>query len=164
MVYGVMSRGAKKKAADAAKDDQSISDAQSTGRRSGRISKSSGSLTQGRNPEPVSGSGSGSACADTPDMIQDHVQSAGVPADLVAPSRYSKDALVPPLEARQIAGSGRPSPARPTSTSGRVALNQQQVGTQVEAPQGGAPQTNCARRCTKAISKRAPQELLFPVE
>jgi hypothetical protein len=31
MVYGVMSRGGKKKAADAAKDEQSISDAQSTG-------------------------------------------------------------------------------------------------------------------------------------
>ena len=74
--------------------------------------------------------------SNTADVIQDHVQSAGVPADLVAPSHYSKDALVPPLEARQIAASGRPAQARPTNTSGRVALNQQQVGTQAEAPQG----------------------------
>jgi len=64
------------------------------------------------------------------------VQSAGVPSDLVASSRYSKDALVPPLEARQITASGRPAQAKPTNTSGRVALNQQQVGTQAEVPQG----------------------------
>ena len=133
MVYGVMSRGGKKKAADAVRDDQSISDAQSTGTKvwkdleeQRKIDARKESQNQSQ-PAPT---------PSTPDVIQDHVQSAGVPADLVAPSRYSKVALVPPLEARQIAGSGRPSPARPTSTSGRVALNQQQVGTQVEAPQG----------------------------
>ncbi len=129
MVYGVMSRGGKKKAADAAKDDQSISDAQSTGTKvwkdleeQRKIDARKEALNQAQ-PAP-----------STPDVIQDQVQSAGIPSDLVASSQYSKDALVPPLEARQIVANGRPAQAKPTS--GRVALNQQQVGTQTEAPTG----------------------------
>jgi type IV secretion system protein VirB10 len=131
MVYGVMSRGGKKNAADAAKDDQSISDAQSTGTKVWKDLEEQRKIDARKEAQNQS-----QPAPSTPDVIQDHVQSAGVPSDLVAPSRYSKDALVPPLEARQIAASGRPSPARPTNTSGRVALNQQQVGTQAEAPQG----------------------------
>ena len=69
--------------------------------------------------------------------LQGRVQSAGVPAELVASSQYSKDALVPPLEARQIAASGRP--AKGMSTDGRAALNQQQAG-----PQAGAPAVRSA--------------------
>ena len=129
MVYGVMSRGEKKKSADAAKDDQSISDAQSTGTKVWKDLEEQRKIDarkEARNqaqPAPSS-----------PDVIEDHVQSAGVPSDLVASSQYSKDALVPPLEARQIAASGRPTQGR--ATSERVALNQQQVGTQTEAPAG----------------------------
>jgi type IV secretion system protein VirB10 len=135
MVYGVMSRGGKKKAADAAKDDQSISDAQSTGTKVWKDLEEQRKLDARKEAQNQSQTQAQPA-SNTADVIQDHVQSAGVPSDLVASSRYSKDALVPPLEARQIAASGRPSPARPANTSGRVALNQQHVGTQAEAPQG----------------------------
>jgi hypothetical protein len=135
MVYGVMSRGGKKKAADAAKDDQSITDAQSTGTKVWKDLEEQRKIDARKEAQNQSQTQAQPA-PNTPDVIQDHVQSAGVPADLVAPSRYSKDALVPPLEARQIAASGRLAQARPTNTSGRVALNQQQVGTQAEAPQG----------------------------
>jgi type IV secretion system protein TrbI len=129
MVYGVMSRGGKKKAADGAKDEESITDAQSTGTKVWKDLEEQRKIDarkEARNqaqPAPSS-----------PDVIEDHVQSAGVPSDLVASSQYSKDALVPPLEARQIAASGRPTQAK--STSGHVALNQQQAGTQAEAPAG----------------------------
>jgi type IV secretion system protein VirB10 len=131
MVYGVMSRGGKKKAADAAKDDQSISDAQSTGTKVWKDLEEQRKIDARNEAQNQS-----QPAPSTPDVIQDHVQSAGVPSNLVASSHYSKDTLVPPLEARQIAASGRPAQARPTNTSGRVALNQQQVGTQAEAPQG----------------------------
>jgi type IV secretion system protein VirB10 len=118
MVYGVMSRGGKKKAADAAKDDQSITDAQSTGTKVWKDLEEQRKLDARKEAQNQS-----QPAPSTPDVIQDHVQSAGV-------------ALVPPLEARQISASGRPAQARPTNTSGRVALNQRQVGTQAEAPQG----------------------------
>jgi type IV secretion system protein VirB10 len=131
MVYGVMSRGGKKKAADAAKDDQSITDAQSTGTKVWKDLEEQRKIDARKESQNQS-----QPAPSTPDVIQDHVQSAGVPADLVASSRYSKDALVPPLEARQIAATGRPAQVRPTNTSGRVALNQQQVNTQTEVPQG----------------------------
>jgi type IV secretion system protein VirB10 len=131
MVYGVMSRGGKKKAADAARDDQSISDAQSTGTKVWKDLEEQWKIDARNEAQNQS-----QPAPSTPDVTQDHVQSAGVPTDLVASSRYSKDTLVPPLEARQIAASGRPAQAKPTNTSGRVALNQQQVGTQAEAPQG----------------------------
>ena len=129
MVYGVMSRGAKKKAADAAKDEQSISDAQSTGTKVWKDLEEQRKIDARKEAQNQSQS-----APSTPDMIEDHVQSAGVPTDLVASSQYSKDALVPPLEARQIAATGRPAQAK--SASGRVALNQQQAGTQAEAPAG----------------------------
>jgi type IV secretion system protein VirB10 len=131
MVYGVMSRGGKKKAADAARDDQSISDAQSTGTKVWKDLEEQWKIDARNEAQNQT-----QPAPSTPDVTQDHVQSAGVPTDLVASSRYSKDTLVPPLEARQIAASGRPAQAKPTNTSGRVALNQQQVGTQAEAPQG----------------------------
>jgi type IV secretion system protein VirB10 len=133
MVYGVMSRGGKKKAADAAKDDQSISDAQSTGTKVWKDLEEQRKIDARKEAQNQSQTQAQPA-PSTPDVIEDHVQSAGVPTDLVASSRYSKDALVPPLEARQIAASGRPAQARPAN--GRVALNQQQAGTQAEAPQG----------------------------
>ena len=129
MVYGVMSRGGKKKAADAAKDEQSISDAQSTGTKVWKDLEEQRKIDARKEAQNQSQS-----APSTPDVIEDHVQSAGVPSDLVASSQYSKDALVPPLEARQIAATGRPAQAK--STSGRVALNQQQAGTQAEAPAG----------------------------
>ena len=135
MVYGVMSRGGKKKAADAANDEQSISDAQSTGTKVWKDLEEQRKLDARKEAQNQSQTQAQPA-SNTADVIQDHVQSAGVPSELVAPSRFSKDALVPPLEARQIAASGRPAQARPTNTSGRVALNQQHVGTQAEAPQG----------------------------
>jgi type IV secretory pathway VirB10-like protein len=131
MVYGVMSRGGKKKAADAARDDQSISDAQSTGTKVWKDLEEQWKIDARKEAQNQA-----QPAPSTPDVTQDHVQSAGVPTDLVASSHYSKDALVPPLEARQIAASGRPAQAKPTNTSGRVALNQPQVGTQAEAPQG----------------------------
>jgi hypothetical protein len=120
MVYGVMSRGGKKKAADAAKDEQSISDAQSTGTKVWKDLEEQRKIDARKEAQNQSQS-----APSTPDVIEDHVQSAGVPSDLVASSQYSKDALVPPLEARQIAATGRPAQAKPTS--GRVALNQQQA-------------------------------------
>ena len=129
MVYGVMSRGGKKKAADAAKDEQSISDAQSTGTKVWKDLEEQRKIDARKEAQNQSQS-----APSTPDVIEDHVQSAGVPSDLVASSQYSKDALVPPLEARQIAATGRPAQAKPAS--GRVALNQQQAGTQAEAPAG----------------------------
>jgi hypothetical protein len=101
MVYGVMSRGGKKKAADAAKDDQSITDAQSTGTKVWKDLEEQRKIDARKEAQNQSQTQAQPA-PSTPDVIQDHVQSAGVPADLVAPSRYSKDALVPPLEARQI--------------------------------------------------------------
>jgi type IV secretion system protein VirB10 len=129
MVYGVMSRGGKKKAADAAKDDQSISDAQSTGTKVWKDLEEQRKMDARKEAQNQA-----QPAPSTPDVMQDHVQSAGVPSDLVASSPYSKDTLVPPLEARQIAASGRPAQARPTN--GRVAFNQQQAGTQLEAPAG----------------------------
>ena len=154
MVYGVMSRGGKKKAADAANDEQSISDAQSTGTKVWKDLEDQRKIDARkearirRRPEGVRRTRS-----------QDRVQSAGVPAELVASSQYSKDALVPPLEARQIAASGRPAQGRPTN--GRAALNQQQAGPQGGAPADEAQRMSGARRCTRTISKRALRELRF---
>jgi type IV secretion system protein VirB10 len=129
MVYGVMSRGGKKKAAAAAKDDHAISDAQSTG---AKVWKD---LEEQRKIDAMKeAQNQAQSAASAPDVIQDHVQSAGVPAELVAPSQNSKDTLVPPLEARQIAAHGRPAQGGPTG--GRVALNQQQAGSQEGAPGG----------------------------
>jgi type IV secretion system protein VirB10 len=127
MVYGVMSRGGKKKAAEAAKDEQSISDAQSTGTKVWKDLEEQRKIDARKEAQAQAG-------GSTPDVLEGRVQSTVVPAELVAPSQNSKDTLVPPLEARQIAATGRPAQAK--STSGRVALNQQQVGTQTEAPTG----------------------------
>jgi type IV secretion system protein VirB10 len=129
MVYGVMSRGGKKKAADAAKDDQSISDAQSTGTKVWKDLEEQRKMDARKEAQNQAQS-----AASAPDALDGRVKSAGVPSELVAPSQNAKDMLVPPLEARQISASGRPAQARPTN--GRVALNQQQAGTQPEAPQG----------------------------
>lgn len=129
MVYGVMSRGGKKKAAEAAKDEQSISDAQSTGTKVWQDLEEQRKIDARKVAQNQAQS-----APNTPDVLQEHVQSAGVPSDLVASSQYSKDALVPPLEARQTASPGRPAQAK--STSGRVALNQQQAVTQAEVPAG----------------------------
>jgi type IV secretory pathway VirB10-like protein len=127
IVYGVMARGGKKTAAEKAKDEQSVSDAQSTGTKVWKDLEDQRKIDARKEALDQAQAG-GSA----PDALQGRAQSAGVPAELVASSQYSKDALVPPLEARQIAASGRPAKGMPAD--GRVALNQQQVG-----PQGGAP-------------------------
>ena len=129
MVYGVMSRGGKKKAADAANDEQSISDAQSTGTKVWKDLEDQRKIDARKEALDQAQAG-GSA----PDALQDRVQSAGVPAELVASSQDSKVSLVPPLEARQISASGRPAQATPTN--GRAALNQQQAGPQAAAPAG----------------------------
>jgi type IV secretion system protein VirB10 len=126
IVYGVIARGGKKAAAEKAKDEQSISDAQSTGTKVWK------DLEDQRKIDAMKEAQAQAAGGSAPDALQGRVQSAGVPAELVASSQYSKDALVPPLEARQIAASGRPPKGMPTD--GRGALNQQQAG-----PQGGAP-------------------------
>jgi type IV secretion system protein VirB10 len=123
IVYGVMSRGEKKKAAEAANDEQSVSDAQSTGTKVWK------DLEDQRKIDAMKES---QAEGSATDAQQGRVQSAGVPAELVTPSQGSKDTLVPPLEARQIAAaSGRVAQARPTN--GRVALNRRQADAQGEA-------------------------------
>ena len=129
MVYGVMSRGGKKKAADAANDEQSISDAQSTGTKVWKDLEDQRKIDARKEALDQAQAG-GSA----QDALQDRVESAGVPAELVASSQDSKVSLVPPLEARQISSSGRPAQGR--STDGRAALNQQQAGPQAAAPAG----------------------------
>jgi type IV secretion system protein VirB10 len=127
IVYGVMSRGEKKKAAEAANDEQSVSDAQSTGTKVWKDLEDQRKIDAMKEAQNQTQSG-GSA----PDALEGRVQSAGVPAELVTPSQGSKDTLVPPLEARQIAAaSGRPAQARPTN--GRVALNRRQADAQGEA-------------------------------
>ena len=98
IVYGVMARGGKKSAAEKAKDEQSVSDAQSTGTKVWKDLEEQRKIDARKESQNQS-----QPAPSTPDVIQDHVQSAGVQSDLVASSRYSKDALVPPLEARQIA-------------------------------------------------------------
>ena len=125
IVYGVMARGGKKTAAEKAKDGQSVSDAQSTGTKVWKDLEDQRKIDARKEAQSQTG---GSA----PDALEGRVQSAGVPAELVVPSHDSKDVLVPPLEARQIAASGRPAQGR--STEGRATSNQQQAG-----PQGGAP-------------------------
>jgi type IV secretion system protein VirB10 len=129
MVFGVVSRGGKKKAADAAKDDQSISDAQSTGTKVWKDLEEQRKIDARKEAQNQAQSGE-----SAPDVIEGRVQSAGVPAELVAPSRNSKDTVVPPLEARQIAAYGRQAQAKPTN--GRVALNQQLAGPQAAATVG----------------------------
>jgi type IV secretion system protein VirB10 len=129
MVYGVMSRGGKKKAADAAKDEQSISDAQSTGTKVWKDLEEQRKIDARKEAQNQT-----QPAPSTPDVNPDHVQSAGIPSDLVVASQYSKDALVPPLEARQITANERSAQAK--ATSGRVALNQQQVSTQAEVSSG----------------------------
>jgi type IV secretion system protein VirB10 len=124
IVYGVMSRGGKKKAAEAAQDEQSVSDAQSTGTKVWK------DLEDQRKIDTIKEAQAGGSAQDALDR---RVQSAGVPAELVAPSQGSKDTLVPPLETRQIAA-GRLAQGK--STNGRVAVNQRQAGTQEEAPAG----------------------------
>ncbi len=127
IVYGVMARGGKKSAAEKAKDEQSVSDAQSTGTKVWEDLEDQRKIDarkEALNQEQAGGS--------TPDALEGREQSAGVPAELVASSQYSRDALVPPLEARQIAASGRPPKGMPTD--GRGALNQQQAGSQGVAP------------------------------
>ncbi len=132
IVYGVMARGGKKTAAEKAKDEQSVSDAQSTGTKVWKDLEDQRKIDARKEALDQTQAG-GSA----PDALQDRVESAGVPAELVTSSEYSKDALVPPLEARQIAASGRLAKGMPAD--GRVALNQQQAG-----PQAGAPAVRSA--------------------
>jgi type IV secretion system protein VirB10 len=132
IVYGVMARGGKKTAAEKANEAQSISDAQSTGTKVWEYLEEQRKIDARKEAQNQA-----QPAPSTPDVIQDHVQSAGVPSDLVASSQYSKDALVPPLEARQIAASGRL--AKGMLTDGRAAVNQQQAG-----PQGGAPAARSA--------------------
>jgi type IV secretion system protein TrbI len=129
IVYGVMTRGGKKTAAETAKDEQTVSDAQSTGTKVWKDLEDQRKIDVRKEALDQAQAG-GSA----PDTLEGPVESAGVPAELVAPSQNSKDTLVPPLEARQIAASVRPAQAR--TTNGRVALNQQQAGPQAEAPAG----------------------------
>jgi type IV secretion system protein VirB10 len=128
--YGVWAGGGKKTAAEKAKDEQSVSDAQSTGTKVWKDLEDQRKIDAQKQAQAQAG---GSA----PDALQGRVESAGVPAELVASSEYSKDALVPPLEARQIAASGRSAKGMPAD--GRVALNQQQA-----APQAGAPAVRSA--------------------
>ena len=81
MVYGVMSRGGKKKAADAANDEQSISDAQSTGTKVWKDLEEQRKLDARKEALDQAQAG-GSA----QDALRDRVQSACVPAELVASS------------------------------------------------------------------------------
>jgi len=127
IVYGVMARGGKKTASEKAKDEQSVSDAQSTGTKVWQDLEDQRKIDALKEAQAQAG---GSA----PEALQGRVQSAGVPAELEASSQYSKDALVPPLEARQISASGRPAKGVPTD--GRAALNQQQASLQPGAPAG----------------------------
>jgi type IV secretion system protein VirB10 len=131
IVYGVVARGGKKTAAEKAKDEQSVSDAQSTGTKVWKDLEDQRKIDARKEALELPQAG-----GNTPDALQGRVQGAGVPAELVPSSQYSKDALVPPLEARQIAASGRLAQAKPTD--GRVAMNQQ------ASPQGGAPATRSA--------------------
>ena len=121
IVYGVMARGAKKTASEKAKDEQSVSDAQSTGTKVWEDLEDQRKIDARKEAQEQAG-------GSTPDESRGRVQSAGIPAELEASSQYSRDALVPPLEARQIAASGRPP------KGGRAALNQQQAGPQVGPP------------------------------
>jgi type IV secretion system protein VirB10 len=130
IVYGVMARGGKKSAAEKAKDEQSVSDAQSTGTKVWEDLEDQRKIDARKEAQAQAGGG-------TPDALEGREQSAGVPAELVASSEYSRDALVPPLEARQIAASERPPKGMPTG--GRAASNEQQMG-----PQGGAPAARSA--------------------
>ena len=127
IVYGVMARGGKKSAAEKAKDEQSVSDAQSTGTKVWEDLEDQRKIDARKEAQAQAG-------GSTPDASQGRVQSAGVPAELVASSQYSRDVLVPPLEARQIAASGRPG--KGVLTDGRAASNQQQAGPQAGAPAG----------------------------
>jgi len=129
IVYGVMARGGKRTAAEKAKGEQSVSDAQSTGTKVWKDLEDQRKIDARKEAlNQVQAGGS------APGVLQGQVQSAGVPAELVVPSHDSKDVLVPPLEARQIAASGRPTQGRPTD--GKAALNQQQAGLQGGAPSG----------------------------
>jgi type IV secretion system protein VirB10 len=130
IVYGVMARGGKKSAAEEAKDEQSVSDAQSTGTKVWEDLEDQRKIDARKEAQAQAG-------GSTPDALAGREQSAGVPAELVASSQYSRDALVPPLEARQIAASGRPPKGMPTD--GRSALNQQQA-----SPRPGAPAVRSA--------------------
>jgi len=127
IVYGVMARGGKKTAAEKAKDEQSVSDAQSTGTKVWEDLEDQRKIDARKEAEAQ-------AAGNAPEALPEQVKSAGVPAELVASSQYSKDVLVPPLEARQIAASGRLAQAKPTD--GRVALNQQQASLQGGATAG----------------------------
>ena len=108
IVYGVMARGGKKTAAEKAKDEQSVSDAQSTGTKVWEDLEDQRKIDARKEAQEQAG-------GSTPDESQGRVQSAGIPAELEASSQYSRDALVPPLEARQIAASGRPPKGMPTT-------------------------------------------------
>ena len=111
IVYGVMARGGKKTASEKAKDEQSVSDAQSTGTKVWEDLEDQRKIDARKEAQEQAG-------GSTPDESQGRVQSAGIPAELEASSQYSRDALVPPLEARQIAASGRPP--KGMSTDGRA--------------------------------------------
>ena len=129
IVYGVMARGGKITAAEKAKDEQSVSDAQSTGTKVWKDLEDQRKIDARKEALDQEQAG-----GRAPDALQDRAQSAGIPAELEASSQYSKDALVPPLEARQIAASGRRASGMPTD--GRAALNQQQAGPQAAATAG----------------------------
>jgi type IV secretion system protein VirB10 len=130
IVYGVVARGGKKTAAEKAKYEQSVSDAQSTGTKVWEDLEDQRKIDARKEAQAqVMGS--------VPDALEGRLRSAGVPAELVASSQYSKDALVPPLETRQIAASGRP--VKGVLADRRSALDQQQAG-----PQAGAPAVRSA--------------------
>jgi type IV secretion system protein VirB10 len=133
IVYGVMARGGKTTAAEKAKDEQSVSDAESTGTKVWEDLEDQRKIDARKEALDLPQGGE-SASGELQGELQGRVQSAGVPAELVASSQDSKVSLVPPLEARQIAAQGLPAQGR--STDGRVSLNQQQAGPQAEAPAG----------------------------
>jgi len=127
IVYGVMARGGKKTASEKAKDEQSVSDAQSTGTKVWKDLEDQRKIDARKEAQAQ-------ATGSVPNALQDRVQSTGVPAELEASSQDSKVSLVPPLEARQISASRRPAKGVPTD--GRSALNQQQADLQPGAPAG----------------------------
>jgi len=106
IVYGVMARGGKKTASEKAKDEQSVSDAQSTGTKVWKDLEDQRKIDARKEAQAQ-------ATGSVPNALQDRVQSTGVPAELEASSQDSKVSLVPPLEARQISASRRPATAGP---------------------------------------------------
>ena len=140
MVYGVMSRGGKKKAADAAKDDQSITDAQSTGTKVWKDLEEQRKLDARKEAQNQSQTQAQPA-SNTADVIQDHVQSAGVPACLLYTSNEQNNP-VPGPDGRVVYTFGVGQPTL-VATPLRVSSIELQAGEKIL----GEPQIGDSVRC-----------------